>query len=158
MAIAGAKIIGASDIERALLKAFEDWTRDEINNIFWKKEFTRADWQYDSDVVTIRRNPSAPIREAENPRDIYDYGNLFESGIQSYKYESSSNKGTAHWHWDAKNGSGEEYASYVHEGTRFMPDRPFTDRISDAKFSFMSDVGLNLLDRVQEALTALNAN
>jgi hypothetical protein len=158
MAVTGARIIGIERIEKAIIQAFEDWTKEEINGNFWEKEFTRADWKYDSDVATIRRNPSAPIREAGNPRDIYDYGNLLDSGIKSYKYESSVNGVSAHWHWDAKNSSGNEYASYVHEGTRFMPDRPFTDKVSDAKFSFMSDIGLNLLDRVQAKLTALNAN
>jgi hypothetical protein len=157
MAVISAKIIGLKQIEQALRDAFEDWTRDDINDRLWEKEFKRADWEYDG--MTTRENPAAFIKEAGMLRDIYDYGNLMQSGIESYKYEFSTNGASANWHWDAKNRSGREYAYYVHEGEYTnQTARPFTDRVSDAKFSFMSDIGLSLLDRVQAKLTALNAN
>ena len=159
MAAIGAKIIGIKQIEQAIIDAFEDWTRDDINGRFWEKEFKRSDWKYDG--TTIRENPQAFIKEAGELRDIYDYGNLMESGIESYKYQSSSNGASASWHWDAKNRSGEEYAYYVHEGEYTnQTARPFTDRVSDAKFSFRESdgIGRDLEARVQTALTALNAN
>jgi len=160
MAIAGARIIGAKQIEQALLQAFEQWTKEDINNRFWESEFRRTDWPYEStnEGPTIRKNPTAFIKEAGNPRDIYDYGDLMESGIKSYKYESSTYGGVARWHWDATNNKGDEYAFYVHEGTRRTDGRPFTDRISDAKFSFRLPVGKALLSRVSIALAGLNAN
>lgn len=156
MAFIGAKFIGASDIERALLKAFEEWTRDEINGKHWDEQFGDAKWRYDA--KTIRKNTETVGPE---PRDIYDLGNLYESGIESYKFTQGVNSATASWHWDAKNDAKipEEYAWYVHEGKGSnIQAREFTDQVSDAKFSFMSNVGLNLLDRVQVALTALNAD
>jgi hypothetical protein len=108
--------------------------------------------------VTFRKN-----RETVGPelRDIYDLGKLYESGIKSYTFTAGTGGGEANWHWDAKNNAKtpEEYAWYVHEGRGSnIRARKFTDQVSDAKFSFMSDIGLNLLDRVQAKLTALNAN
>jgi hypothetical protein len=94
-----------------------------------------------------------------SPRDIYDLGNLYDSGVNSYKYQSSATGASANWHWDAKNRSGEEYAWYVHEGkgTNYPYPRRFTDDIS-FKFSFRRPVGKALQSRVQTALNALNAN
>jgi hypothetical protein len=108
--------------------------------------------------VTFRKN-----REIVGPelRDIYDLGKLYESGIKSYNFTAGTGGAEANWHWDAKNNAKtpEEYAWYVHEGRGSnIRARKFTDQVSDAKFSFMSDIGLNLLDRVQAKLTALNAN
>jgi hypothetical protein len=88
-------------------------------------------------------------------------GKLYESGIKSYNFTAGTGGAEANWHWDAKNNAKtpEEYAWYVHEGRGSnVRGRPFTDQVSDAKFSFMGDIGLNLLDRVQAKLTALNAN
>jgi hypothetical protein len=42
------------------------------------------------------------------------------------------------------NASGDEYANYVHEGTRFMPGRPFTDDVSDMAFSFSETISAKL--------------
>lgn len=152
-----ARIIGAQQIEQALLNAFEQWTEQDINGQFWESEFRRTDWPYNREEKTARENPSAFITEAGNPRDIYDYGNLMESGIKNYDFQSSSDGAIASWYWDAKNDKGDEYASYVHEGTKRMPGRPFTDRISDAKFSLRLPVGKALLSRVNIALAGLNA-
>lgn len=158
MATIGAKIINAHLIEQALLDAFEEWTREDVNKTFWESEFRRTDWPYNREEKTIRQNPAAFIPEAGNPRDIYDYGELMESGMKSYDYDSGNDGAAASWHWDAKNNKGEEYAWYVHEGTRFMPGRPFTDRISDAKFSLRLPVGRALLAKMRTSLNKLNAN
>ena len=154
-----ARITGAKQIEQALINAFEDWTKDDINGKFWEKEFKRVDWKYDG--TTTRENPAAFIKEARELRDIYDYGELMNSGIESYSYQSSPQGASANWHWDAKNRSGEEYAHYVHEGEGTNRSaRGFTDRVSDAKFSFMDadGIGADLEIRVQAALNALHAN
>ena len=156
MAVISAKIIGIERIEQAILQAFEDWTKEEINEKHWDSQFGDKKWEYEA--VTFRKN-----RETVGPglRDIYDLGKLYESGIKSYTFTAGTGGAEANWHWDAKNNAKapKEYAEYVHEGTGSnIRGRPFTDQVSDAKFTFMSDVGLNLLDRVQARLTALNAN
>ena len=156
MAVVSAKIIGIERIEQAILQAFEDWTKEEINEKHWDSQFGDKKWEYEA--VTFRKN-----REIVGPelRDIYDLGKLYESGIKSYTFTAGTGGAEANWHWDAKNiaKTPEEYAWYVHEGRGSnIRARKFTDQVSDAKFSFMSDIGLNLLDRVQARLTALNAN
>ena len=153
MAIVSAKIIGIKRIEQALIDAFEDWTKENINGAFWDDQFKDDKWKHSP--LTERRNGDT----VGSPRDIYDLGELYDSGIRSYKYESSVDGATASWHWDAKNSSGEEYAWYVHEGkgTNFPYARRFTDDLSFA-FSFRRPVGKALQTRVQAALTALNAN
>ena len=148
MAVTGARIIGGDDIERALVKAFEEWTNEDVNDKFWKAQFIDRKWKYDG--VTVRKNGETV---GPRPRDIYDLGNLYES--TSYSYASSSEAAEATWRWDATNASGDEYANYVHEGTRFMPGRPFTDDVSDMAFSFRKPIGKALLSRVQVALRQL---
>jgi hypothetical protein len=148
-----ARLFGAKDIERVLVNAFEEWTREDVNGAFWDDQFKEEKWRH------------SPYTERENgdtvgsPRDIYDLGNLYDSGINSYKYQSSATGASADWHWDAKNRSGEEYAWYVHEGkgTNYPYPRRFTDDIS-FKFSFRRPVGMALQLRVQTALNGLYAN
>ena len=153
MAVVGAKIIGIKQIEHALINAFEDWTREDINGEFWEDQFQEEKWRHGPYTVRANGDPVG------SPRDIYDLGNLYDSGVNSYEYESSPDGASANWHWDAKNRSGEEYAWYVHEGkgTNYPYPRRFTDDIS-YKFSFRRSVGKALQIRVQAALTALNAN
>jgi hypothetical protein len=148
-----AKLLGGRSIERALVNAFEEWTKEDVNGAFWDDQFKEEKWRH------------GPYTERENgdtvgsPRDIYDLGNLYDSGVNSYNYQSSATGASADWHWDAKNRSGEEYAWYVHEGkgTNYPYPRRFTDDIS-FKFSFRRPVGMALQLRVQTALNALNAN
>jgi hypothetical protein len=151
-----ARIIGAKQIEQALINAFEDWTKEEINEKHWDSQFGDRKWDYEA--VTLRKNRETV---GPSPRDIYDLGELYESGIKSYKFTAGTSSAEASWHWDAKNKGKipEEYAWYIHEGEGTnIQARKFTDQVSDAKFSFMNDVGLNLLDRVQAALNGLHAN
>jgi hypothetical protein len=154
MAVTGARIIGGEDFEKALTRAFQAWTKEDINDAFWDDQFKKEKWEHSP--LTIRKN-GEPVG---SPRDIYDLGNLYQSGVDSYKYESSSQTAEARWHWDAKNNSGKEYAIYVHEGwgTNDPYDRRFTDDVSDMAFSFRKPIGKALLLRVKAALTALNAN
>ena len=154
MAVAGARIIGGDNFEKALKKAFQRWTEEDINGAFWDDQFKEEKWKHSP--LTVRRNGDT----AGNPRDIYDLGKLYQSGVDSYKYDLSSRAAGAHWHWDAKNSSGEEYAVYVHEGwgTNDPYPRPFTDDVSDMAFSFRKPIGKALLLRIEAALTGLNAN
>ena len=148
-----ARFFGGKDIERALVNAFEEWTREDVNGAFWDDQFKEEKWRHSA--YTERKNGD-PVG---SPRDIYDLGNLYDSGVNSYKYQSSPDGASANWHWDAKNRSGEEYAWYVHngQGTNYPYPRRFTDDIS-FKFSFRRPVGVALQLRVQTALNALNAN
>lgn len=150
----GAKFIGGDDIERALLKAFESWTREDINETFWDDQFKEEKW--DHSPLTVRANGEL----VGSPRDIYDLGELYNSGVKSYNFQSSKNNAMASWHWDAKNRSGQEYAWYVHEGkgTNDPYERRFTDDVSDMAFSFRKPIGKALLSRVSIALDGLNAN
>ena len=148
-----ARIIGGERIEKALLEAFERWTKADINYTFWNDQFKDEKWKHSP--LTVRANGE----QVGSPRDIYDLGELYRSGIKSYKYESFGDSATASWHWDAKNRSGEEYAWYVHEGegTNEPYARRFTDDVSDMAFSFRKPIGKLLLDRVNVALGDLNA-
>jgi hypothetical protein len=154
MAVTGARIIGGDDLERALIRAFQIWTEEDINNAFWDDQFKEEKWKHSP--LTIRKNGE----QVGSPRDIYDLGNLYQSGVNSYKYNSSSQAAESRWHWDAKNSSGKEYAIYVHEGlgTNDPYERRFTDDVSDMAFSFRKPIGKALLSRVEAALTGLNAN
>lgn len=152
MAIISAKIVNAKAIEQALLNAFEQWAENDINDKHWKYQFQERKWDYDG--VTIRKNGEIVGPE---PRNIYDLGALYESGVKSYKFASDSGGAEASWHWDATNKSGKEYASAVHYGTRFMDGRPFTDDISLPSSFFLKQPGKDLLSRVQTALDSISA-
>jgi hypothetical protein len=152
-----ASIIGIGNIEAALLKAFEEWTEQDINQDFWKTQFEAAKWEYSG--TTIRRSPNALIKEAgPGKRDIYDYGKLYGSGQESYKIEKADNGSIVHWHWDATNSSEQEYALYVHDGRGSnRTPRGFTDDLSIA-FSFRRKIGKAFEARVQIELDAMHAN
>jgi hypothetical protein len=92
MAVTGARIIGGDDFERALVKAFEEWTREDVNDKFWKAQFIDRKWKYDG--VTVRKNRDTVGPE---PRNIYDLGYLYES--TSYSYASSTETAEAKWNW-----------------------------------------------------------
>jgi hypothetical protein len=151
MAIVGATLINAKAIENALIKAFEEWAREDINDAHWEDQFKDDFWQYDGE--TKRKNGQV----VESPRDIYDLGELYESGINSFRLQRSTPGVTADWHWDAKNSSGKEYAWYVHEGRGTnITARPFTDDISIASSFFRKAPGRALSLRVQSALNEIS--
>jgi len=98
-------------IEAALVKAFEDWADEDVNDKFFSEQFISRQWSYPGpETIRKARGP------AGDPRDIYDTGALFKSGQESFALQGGVNGVEANWHWDAKNGSGQEYAFYVHEG------------------------------------------
>lgn len=141
-------------IIKALSDAFTQWAEEDINETHWREQFLERDWKYDG--KTKRKNPSAPVRDADNPRDIYDFGKLYESGVESFSLASTGAGIRASWHWDAKNSSGREYAWYVHEGQGTNKDaRKFTDDIAIAASFFLKKPGMALQRRVSLSLNGL---
>ena len=154
MAIVGAKLINPESIENALVQAFETWVKEDINKKHWDEQFKNmSKWDYDlGDKPTVRKNGEV----VDSPRDIYDLGFLYQSGIDSSVVENTGTMVTANWHWDAKNTSGKEYAIYVHEGRGSNTTaRPFTDDISVASSFFLKAPGINFRLRVSKAMAAL---
>ncbi len=150
-----ARIINQKLIEQALLDAFDQWADEYVNDIHWEEQFDdMSRWEWSSktgrtDGKTQRKNGEI----VGSPRDIYDLGKLYQSGVDSFKLNRTANGTEANWHWDATNSSGEEYAWYVHEGTETMKDRPFTDDISVAPAFFRKAPGKALLRQVQQSLS-----
>ncbi len=148
--MAVARIVNQRLIEEALLNAFDKWAKEDINEAHWDDQFKdMGKWSWDGE--TRRKNGEV----VDSPRDIYDLGDLYESGVKSFKPNRTSNGTEASWHWDATNSSGEEYAWYVHEGTDTMKGRPFTDDISMPSSFFRKGPGKALLRQVQDALSLL---
>lgn len=155
-----AKLLNGASIEKALVQAFIQWAESDINDVHWREQFTEAKWPYKKNNslrgTTIRRNPSAPIPEAGTPRDIYDFGKLYESGVNSFQLTITPSLARASWHWDATNTSGEEYAIYVHEGRGSnLTARRFTDDIAIAASFFQKKPGGAWLSRVTNAINSL---
>ena len=154
MAVVGAKIIGAKRIEKALLDAFEIWATEDINDAHWDDQFKDDKWKYSN--VTERKNRETVGPE---PRNIYDLGELYRSGVNSFRFTREQSGAKASWHWNATNSSGNEYAWYVHEGIGSnVTARPFTDDISIPSSFFRKGPGRALQLRTEEALSRLNAN
>ena len=154
MAIVGAKLINPESIENALVQAFETWVKEDINKKHWDEQFKNmSKWDYDlGDKPTVRKNGEV----VDSPRDIYDLGLLYQSGIDSSVIENTGAMVTANWHWDAKNTSKKEYAIYVHEGRGSNTTaRPFTDDISVASSFFLKAPGINFRLQVSKAMAAL---
>jgi len=151
MAIVGAKLINPESIENALVQAFEIWVKEDINDAHWDDQFKNmARWDYNNE--TRRKNGEV----VDTPRDIYDLGLLYKSGIASSVVENTGTMVTANWHWDAKNTSGHEYATYVHDGRGSNTTaRPFTDDISVALSFFLKAPGMAFKLRVRKAMAAL---
>jgi len=145
-----AKLINAKTIENALVQAFVIWAAEDINETHWKQQFQEMSrWGYDGE--TMRSNGAVG-----SPRDIYDLGHLYQSGVDSFTIEADSNLITAKWHWDAKNASGREYATYVHNGTGTNKTaRPFTDDVSLLSSFFLNAPGVAFRLRIKQAIASL---
>ena len=155
MIIVSAKFNNSTLLEKALVNAFKKWAEEDVNKTHWNDQFKdMGKWQYDNE--TKRKNGEV-IKAGK--RDIYDYGLLYESGVQSFKVNELPEMVEATWHWDAKNSSGEEYAWYVHEGRGTNVNaRKFTDDISIPSSFFYKTPGRALVGRIRTELAALNAN
>ena len=138
-------------ITDALSKAFALWAAEDINETHWKQQFQEMSrWDYDGET---RRDNGAYV---ESPRDIYDLGHLYQSGVDSFTLQDNGGLITAKWHWDAKNESGREYARYVHDGTGTSKTaRPFTDDVSLMSSFFLNAPGVAFRLRIKQAIASL---
>ena len=144
--ILGAKIVGMQLLEAKLQAAFETWSRFEVNDHF-RDQFNKETWSYPA--ITFRKSGQTVGPE---PRDIYDLGDLYRSGRDSFTITTGSNDVTASWDWDAKNSSGKPYAYYVHEGkgTNIEP-RQWTDPLVSPDLFLASDLSKSLKKRIASA-------
>jgi hypothetical protein len=145
--IIGAKIVGGELWEKKLQAAFESWTRFEVNDHF-RAQFNTDIWDYSA--VTFRKSGQTVGPE---PRDIYDLGDLYRSGRDSFTITTGGSDVTASWDWDARNSSGRLYAYYVHEGkgTNIEP-RQWTDPLVSPDLFLASDLSKSLKKRITTAL------
>jgi hypothetical protein len=135
----------------ALGSAFEKWAKEDIDDAHWDDQFRdMSKWRWFGE--TRRRNGET----VGSPRDIYDLGTLHES--KEYSFSKDSMKAQASWHWGAVNSSGQEYAYYVHYGTRLTAARPFTNDIAIASSFLRKAPGMALVRQMQTALDSLYAN
>lgn len=147
--IVGATIANQNHLETALIDAFEEWLKEDVNDKYMAEQFLEDKWSYPL-PQTLRKNGEL----AGNPRNIYDLGDLFNSGRESFNIERSSVKIEGNWHWNAKNSSGEEYAWFVHEGEgpHSRAPRPWTDEIAVPYLFEGSDVKRDLEFRMNVKL------
>jgi len=145
-------LLNAQAIEKSLVEAFSEWASIDVNQTHWREQFTdMSKWDYNGE--TKRKSGGPPVG---SPRDIYDLGRLYESGVNSFSLNRNGGVLEASWHWDAKNTNGIEYASYVHEGTGTNKTaRKFTDDVAVASSFFLKAPGMALKLRVSQALAAL---
>jgi hypothetical protein len=144
--IVGATIVNAKLLETKLVKAFETWAKEDINDAYWDDQFREDKWSYGGE--TRRKNGEV----VTSPRDIYDLGALYESGRESFTLSKSGIDVAASWNWDAKNSSGGAYALYVHEGLSTNLDpRPWTDELYYPQKFQESSVRLALKRRIKAA-------
>lgn len=149
--ITGGRVINAESLVTQLAAVFKDWTDLEINQNYWEKQFFDPFWAYDGE--TTRENPAAPIKEADSPRDIVDWGDLYRSGRDSYNFDNNGNIAAATWEWNATNRSGRYYAYYVHEGhfTNATPRRWTEELVVPAKFN-ASEIKRTLMSKIQVSM------
>jgi hypothetical protein len=144
--IIGGTVLNAKTLEAKLVKAFETWARFDANDYF-RDQFLEDKWDYDGD--TERKNGEI----VSSPRNIFDLGDLYRSGRDSFKIEQGGVDVTASWNWDAQNSSGRGYAWYVHEGlsTNLSP-RQWTDVFQQRDLFSQSNVSRELRSRIRAAL------
>ena len=160
LTIVGAKITNRQKLEKAIVQAFEQWAEKDINEDHWRYQFLERQWNYDFDPAkpTRRENTSKYPGLITSPRNIEDWGDLYQSGLDSYRFSASTNRAEAHWHWEAVNRSGKEYAYYVHNGQGTNRSaRPFTDDISIPSSFWQKEPGQALKMQMENAFMKLRA-
>jgi hypothetical protein len=149
LTIQNARLVGGKVLEQAIVKAFKQWAETDIDEDHWDAQFRDMDrWDWPNET---KRRSGAIV---DSPRDIYDLGDLYRS--KKFSLTTQGDRAEASWYWDATNSSGVEYAWYVHEGTRFMDGRPFTDDISIASSFWRKEPGKALKLQVETELARLN--
>lgn len=144
--IVGGEFINPDQIINKLTKAFETWARFDVNDHF-RNEFLEGKWPYEGE--TKRKNGQT----VGSPRDIFDLGDLYRSGRDSFSITQGGVDITASWDWNAKNSSGRGYAWYVHEGlgTNLAP-RQWTDVFQEKNLFGSSQLSKDLKMRIRTAL------
>lgn len=144
--IVGGTIVNSHFLEAKLAKAFETWARFDVNDYF-RDQFLEDKWPYDGD--TERKSGET----VGSPRNIFDLGDLYRSGRDSFSITQGGVDVTASWDWDAKNSSERGYAWYVHEGlsTNLSP-RQWTDIFQQKDLFGNSQVSKELKMRIRTAL------
>lgn len=144
--IVGGELINPQTLEKKLAKAFETWARFDVNDYF-RDQFLEDKWPYDGE--TERKNGET----VGSPRNIFDLGDLYRSGRDSFSITQGGIDVTASWDWNAKNSSGRGYAWYVHEGlsTNLSP-RQWTDIFQQKDLFDNSKVSKDLKMRIRGAL------
>jgi hypothetical protein len=145
--IVGGTVLNAKILEAKVTKAFETWARFDVNDYF-RDQFLEDKWDYDGETQRKSGEFVGP-----EPRNIFDLGDLYRSGRDSFKIEQGGVDITASWDWDAKNSSGRGYAWYVHEGlsTNIEP-RQWTDIFQQRDLFSQSGVSKELRSRIRTAL------
>ena len=145
--IVGGEFINPEALVKKLSKAFETWSRFDVNDHF-RNEFLEKKWRYDGETIRKNGDPN-PVG---SPRDIFDLGELYKSGRDSFSITQGGMDVTASWNWDAKNDSGRGYAWYVHEGlsTNLTP-RQWTDTFQQQDLFDSSQVSKDLKMRIRTA-------
>ena len=144
--IVDAKIINAKIIEQKLAQAFETWAKEDLDDGYFEDQFKDDKWNYPG--YTRRKSGES----AGTVRNIYDLGELYKSGKESFKITQGSADITASWDWDAKNDSGGAYALYVHEGIGTnLEARQWTDELYYPQKFAKSSVRLALKARIKAA-------
>lgn len=143
-----ARIIGTKAIEKQLLEAFREWTKEDVNGEYWREKF-EENYPYPG-PLTERKNGEL----AGDPRNILDTEELYDSGVESYSYSSSPNGARADWHWNAKNSSGIEYAWFVHEGEGpySRAPREWTDEMASEYLFEDSEIKRRLMEAIDRRL------
>lgn len=145
--IVGARIINARAIEQKLMAAFETWAKEDLDDGYFEDQFKEDKWGYPG--YTRRKSGES----AGTVRNIYDLGELYQSGKQTFQITQGANDITASWNWNAKNDSGNTYAEYVHEGWGTnLEARPWTDDLYYPQKFANSNVRLALRARIKAAL------
>ncbi len=144
--IVGGQFVNPDAVVNKLVKAFETWTRFDVNDYF-RDQFLEDKWPYDGE--TERKNGET----VTSPRNIFDLGDLYRSGRDGFTITQGGVDVTASWNWDAKNSSGRGYAWYVHEGlsTNLAP-RKWTDIFQQRDLFDGSQVSKELKMRIRTAL------
>jgi len=102
--IVGGTFNNPERLVQKLEKAFEAWARFEVNDYF-RDQFLEDKWDYPGETQRKSGEFVGP-----EPRNIFDLGELYRSGRDSFDTEKTINGINASWNWDAKNSSGKGYA------------------------------------------------
>ncbi len=144
--IVGSKIVGMKLLEKKLQAAFETWARFDVNDHF-RDQFTTKKWDYPA--ITFRKNGDTA---GPGLRDIFDLGDLYRSGRDSFSIDTSIDGATASWDWNATNASGRLYAYYVHEGEGTnLEARRWTDPLTSPSLFLSSKLSDSLKRRISSA-------